>query len=91
MTNRREFVSSLVAAGILVPAGRLAVLGSGRVWPSPVALPTATQLRWQDLEVGMFVHFGPATWMGRESGSQPPLLEQNGATKPFSSSTGLVL
>jgi len=32
-----------------------------------VARPTAQQIAWQDLELGMFVHFAPNTWQNRES------------------------
>ena len=35
--------------------------------PTSLALPTADQLAWQDLEVGMFVHFAPNTWQDVES------------------------
>ena len=61
MTTRREVVSALLAAGAGAPLLRL-----GGAGPSPLALPTADQLRWQDLELGMFVHFAPNTWQDRE-------------------------
>ena len=37
------------------------------------ARPTAVQLAWHDLELGMFVHLAPQTWQDRESddGSTP--------------------
>ena len=31
-----------------------------------LARPTPQQVAWQDCEVGMFVHFGPATWQNQE-------------------------
>ena len=31
-----------------------------------LAKPTPGQIEWADLERGMFVHFGPATWRGVE-------------------------
>lgn len=35
--------------------------------PAPrLALPSAAQRDWQDLEVGMFVHFAPNTWQEKE-------------------------
>lgn len=34
---------------------------------APRALPSADQIAWQDLEVGMFVHFAPNTWQDTES------------------------
>ncbi len=33
----------------------------------PLALPSADQIAWQNLEVGMFVHFAPNTWQDTES------------------------
>jgi len=74
MTDRRAFLSSLLAAGLLAPAARFRAMARGASRPSPLALPTADQLHWADLEVGMFVHFGPATWIGTEAGAQAPPL-----------------
>lgn len=34
--------------------------------------PTAQQLAWQDLELGMFIHLGMATFTGRENEVAPP-------------------
>jgi alpha-L-fucosidase len=34
---------------------------------TPLALPSADQIAWQNLEVGMFVHFAPNTWQDNES------------------------
>jgi alpha-L-fucosidase len=34
---------------------------------TPRALPSADQIAWQNLEVGMFVHFAPNTWQDVES------------------------
>jgi alpha-L-fucosidase len=33
---------------------------------TPRAVPSADQIAWQDLEVGMFVHFAPNTWQDLE-------------------------
>jgi alpha-L-fucosidase len=45
---------------------------------SKLARPTADQLRWQDLEMGMFVHFAPNTWQGIEQDNlSTPLSEIN--------------
>lgn len=57
MTDRRTFVSSLLAAGVAVRFPSLRAVD--QLHP---ALPTPDQQHWQDLEVGLFVHFGPATW-----------------------------
>ncbi len=59
MIRRREFVSSVLAAGAALP-----ILGRGSE-PSS-ALPSGNQRLWQDLEIGMFVHFAPNTWQDRE-------------------------
>jgi alpha-L-fucosidase len=32
----------------------------------PVARPTPQQLKWADMEIGMFIHFAPNTWQDRE-------------------------
>ena len=34
---------------------------------TPRALPSADQIAWQNLEIGMFVHFAPNTWQDTES------------------------
>ena len=34
--------------------------------PTSRAIPTSDQIAWQDLEVGMFVHFAPNTWQDLE-------------------------
>jgi len=61
MTDRREFVESLLAAGAALP-----VVGRGGAGTTTYNLPTANQLHWADLEIGMFVHFAPNTWQDRE-------------------------
>ncbi len=43
-----------------------------------LALPTADQTKWQDLEMGMFIHFAPNTWQGVEQDNlSTPLSEIN--------------
>ncbi|HVO34456.1 MAG TPA: alpha-L-fucosidase [Gemmatimonadales bacterium] len=61
MIRRREFVSSVLAAGAVLP-----VLARGAPVLANRALPTANQLHWADLEVGLFLHFAPNTWQDRE-------------------------
>jgi alpha-L-fucosidase len=34
---------------------------------TPRALPSTDQIAWQNLELGMFVHFAPNTWQNAES------------------------
>jgi alpha-L-fucosidase len=55
--NRRRWMQIAAAAPFAARVG-LAATGSAR--PSP------EQLAWQDMELSMFVHFGPATWQNRE-------------------------
>ena len=66
MTDRREFVASLVAAGAALPLARRLALGWGGAGSRNPPLPSRDQLHWADLEVGMFVHFAPNTWQERE-------------------------
>ncbi|HVO33960.1 MAG TPA: alpha-L-fucosidase, partial [Gemmatimonadales bacterium] len=61
MIRRREFVSSVLAAGAALP-----VLARGAPVLANRALPTANQLHWADLEVGLFLHFAPNTWQSKE-------------------------
>jgi alpha-L-fucosidase len=60
--NRRQLLIQSAQLG-LAAAGRQ-TLGKP---PGPRALPTPDQIAWQDLEVGMFVHFAPNTWQDTES------------------------
>ena len=71
--DRRSFIAFLtgMAAGLSVPgiasAERNAALSANaRAHLGRLADPTADQLAWQDLEMGMFIHFAPNTWQGVE-------------------------
>jgi alpha-L-fucosidase len=81
MATRRDFVrASLGTAGALVSVSRLGAAlpardpagappegpRSAASAPPRLALPTSAQKAWQDLEVGMFLHFGPNTWQDKE-------------------------
>ena len=59
--DRRGFLGGAMAAVAAYPLRGVAaqVLGAAG---AVRALPTADQLAWQDLEIGMFVHFAPNTW-----------------------------
>lgn len=65
MPTRREAISQLLAAGLALPAAR-AWPGLRTVADPPLAAPTPAQEAWQDLELGMFVHFAPNTWQDKE-------------------------
>ncbi len=78
--NRRTLLSLGARAGVATaametlrpftfaqPVGSgLDAAGSGAQMRA-VARPSADQVAWQDLEVGMFVHFAPNTWQNAES------------------------
>ena len=67
-SSRRAFLAQVGAAGAaaaLLPRGLRAAPRAGAL-----ALPSAAQAAWQDLEIGMFVHFGPNTWEDREDGAR---------------------
>jgi len=66
VSSRRAFLIDIAAAAgasIVAPA---ALAGTRRHTGTTLALPSPAQLAWQDLEVGMFVHFAPNTWQDRE-------------------------
>jgi alpha-L-fucosidase len=60
--ERRNFLAALTAPMILRGASALRASQAA----SAAALPSAAQLAWLDLEVGMFVHLAPNTWQDRE-------------------------
>lgn len=64
--NRRHFFSSLIGTGAVIANSRLSYPFSGAAAGQRLALPTADQTAWQDLEIGMFVHFAPNTWQNSE-------------------------
>lgn len=66
MTSRRSFLSgaSAVAAGSFT--GLTGKTSAMALAAKPRALPSADQLRWQNLEFGMFIHIAPNTWQNRE-------------------------
>lgn len=68
--DRRTFLASMagLASGISIPVDEYAETDIARTsnLNPRLALPTADQLAWQDLEMGMFIHFAPNTWQGVE-------------------------
>ena len=69
--QRRHVLYQLGAAGLVLPhANALFRLAAGAFAGSPSstrAVPSPQQQAWQDLELGMFVHFAPNTWQDVES------------------------
>jgi alpha-L-fucosidase len=68
MLTRRALLSRM--AGLGAAFSGLSGLGLPRLTPGRaaprLARPTAAQRAWQDLELGMFVHFAPNTWQEKE-------------------------
>jgi alpha-L-fucosidase len=65
MATRREAIEQLGAIALAAPAlGRLRGLVPAAA--PALALPSTAQRAWQDLELGMFVHFAPNTWQEKE-------------------------
>lgn len=65
MLTRRELLSRMAGVGALLPHLRLPSWPLGAAAARP-ARPTAAQVTWQGLELGMFVHFAPNTWQEKE-------------------------
>ncbi len=73
MTDRRDFVQRLTGIVAGIPAaGTLSFTG----WRPGPAIPSAAQVAWQDLEIGMFVHYGPNTWQDEEYDTRKTPLDQ---------------
>ncbi|MHB1936016.1 MAG: alpha-L-fucosidase [Acidobacteriaceae bacterium] len=71
--DRRRFIAFLtgLAAGLSTSRTASGEQNPSLSAPSHADLgrlvePTADQLAWQDLEMGMFIHFAPNTWQGVE-------------------------
>ncbi len=67
--NRRNFINSVIGAGAALPLWPRPAAAGAINTPAPeheLAVPTPDQTAWQDLEIGMFVHFAPNTWQDRE-------------------------
>jgi alpha-L-fucosidase len=81
--NRRTFLSSSVKAGVLATIPSIALQRGFAVAVSHAingtqARPTTDQLRWQDMEIGAFVHFGNETYQnGRSHDFSVPASEVN--------------
>src|SRR5215472_3115448 len=87
MMKRRDFLSSTIRGGVALAvlqhtapalANSLGPALQDESLPPPRAFPTPDQVAWQDLEIGMFVHFAPNTWQDVESDNlSTPLSEIN--------------
>jgi len=66
-TTRRAFCGSLSAGALgasLVPSRLFGQAASGASGGGALAHPTPQQLAWQDLELGLFIHFDMSTFTG---------------------------
>ena len=65
--NRRNFINSIIGASAAIQIWQgAAEPGLASRTAVKLAAPTADQSAWQDLEIGMFVHFAPNTWQDKE-------------------------
>ncbi|WP_263380104.1 alpha-L-fucosidase [Granulicella paludicola] len=67
--NRRTLLSLSARAGLVAALPRLALAAPAVAEGRAVARPTPDQARWQDLEMGMFIHFGNETYQNGRPGS----------------------
>lgn len=71
--NRRELLGKLPALAITASCGKGLLAGAALqedtgtgATERALARPTPQQIAWQNLELGMFVHFAPNTWQDSE-------------------------
>jgi alpha-L-fucosidase len=67
--NRRTFIDRIIGASATVPFWQGAALAYTPPAGGPerrLAAPTPEAAAWQDLEIGMFIHFAPNTWQDLE-------------------------
>ncbi len=73
--KRRELILGSAKVGLastlhsvfpMAFAGLFRVASAEAALPAPRAIPSSDQIAWQDLEIGMFVHFAPNTWQDTE-------------------------
>jgi len=72
--TRRGFCGSLVAGTVSAATCHTQLLGqemSGKDRGNGLAKPTPQQFAWQDLELGLFIHFDMATFTGQMKPRKP--------------------
>jgi alpha-L-fucosidase len=80
--DRRRFLAQTAALASALPYARIALAPAATAQSasppanSPSAVPTADQLAWQDLEMGLFINLAPNTWQDTESDNLTTPLSQ---------------
>ena len=72
--TRRAFCGSMVAGTAVAATSHTQLLGQGMPAEdsgSSLPKPTPQQLAWQDLELGLFIHFDMATYTGKMKPETP--------------------
>ncbi len=78
MLNRPKITNSIAMTFKQLPllAAMILVLASSTFAKDNLAKPTPEQVAWADTEIGMFIHFGPATWQDVEEDNLSTPLDQ---------------
>jgi alpha-L-fucosidase len=67
MMSTRQYLTAAAWTTVLVIAVSLSAAAESKEGSKTVsAKPTPQQAAWQDMEVGMFIHFAPNTWQDKE-------------------------
>ena len=83
-TTRREFCGSLTAGALGVSMGSSLLFGqtvAGTGDGSGLAKPSPQQIAWQDLELGLFIHFDMVTFTGQMKPHSPAEINAYNPTK----------
>ena len=81
--QRLRFVIILVFAVVILSKVQNVIGGTPMAEEKEQKLvtPTPQQVAWQDMEIGMFIHFGPETWQDVEEDNLSTPMEQINPSK----------